>query len=89
MPGNAGDQVRRAQPRVGGKDARESLRKSQWLWRKSSENLNEDEAARLAKITGKELCTAKAYQMRLVLHDIYRRPTAAVAQKRFKIRLRP
>ena len=79
------DQVRRAESRVGGQDARESLHKSQWLWRKNPENLNEEEAARLAKIKEKNLCTAKAYQMRLVLQDIYRSPTAGEAQKRFKI----
>ncbi len=79
------DQVRRAESQVGGQEARESLRKSQWLWRKNPENLNEEEAARLAKIEEKNLCTSKAYQMRLVLQDIYRSPTAGEAQKRFKI----
>jgi transposase len=39
----------------------------------------------LAKINEKNLCTGKAYQMRLVLQDIYRSPNAGVAQKRFKV----
>jgi transposase len=79
------DQVRQAEARVGGADVRQSLRKSQWLWRKNPENLNEKEQARLAKIQEKNLCTGKAYQMRLVLQDIYRSPNAGVAQKRFKV----
>jgi transposase len=79
------DQVRQAEARVGGAEVRNSLGKSQWLWRKNPENLNEKEQARLAKIQEKNLCTGKAYQMRLVLQDIYRSPNAGVAQKRFKV----
>jgi len=79
------DQVRRAEFRLGGKDVRESLRQSQWLWRKNPENLDQDEQSRLAKIKEKNLCTGKAYQMRMVLQDIYRSPNATVAQKRFKV----
>jgi len=78
------DQVRRAEVRVGGQGVWESLHKSQWLWRKNPENLSEEEQARLAKITEKNLCTGKAYQMRLVLQDIYRSPDALVAGKRFR-----
>ena len=79
------DQVRQAEARVGGAEVRNSLGKSQWLWRKNPENLNENEQARLAQIQDKNLCTGKAYQMRLVLQDIYRSPNAGVAQKRFKV----
>jgi transposase len=79
------DQVRRAEFSVGGNDVRESLRQSQWLWRKNPENLDRDEQSRLAKIKEKNLCTGKAYQMRLVLQDIYRSSNATVAQKRFKV----
>jgi transposase len=79
------DQVRRAELSVGGKEVRESLHKSQWLWRKNPENLNQEQQARLAKIKEKNLCTGKAYQMRLVLQDIYRSPNATVAQKRLKV----
>ena len=79
------DQVRQAEARVGGAEVRNSLGKSQWLWRKNPENLNEKEQARLAKIQEKNLCTGKAYQMRLVLQVIYRSPNAGVAQKRFKV----
>jgi len=79
------DKVRRAEVRLGGKGIWEALYKSQWLWRKNPENLTAEEQQRLAKIEDKNLGTAKAYQMRLVLQDIYRSPTAATARRRFQI----
>jgi transposase len=79
------DQGRPAVARVGSADVRNSLRQSQWLWRKNPENLNENEQVRLAKIKEKNLCPGKAYQMRLVLQDIYRSPNSGVAQKRFQV----
>lgn len=79
------DQVRRSEVRLGGAGVRESLRRSQWLWRKNPENLSPEEQARLARIQKKNLYTAKAYQMRLVLQDIYRSPSASVAKRRFEI----
>ena len=65
-----------------------ALHKSQWLWRKNPENLTEQEAARLAGIDQKSLRTAKAYQMRLVLQDIYQSPTATMARHRFRVWIR-
>lgn len=62
----AGDQVRRAEVRLGGPGVWDALHKSQWLWRKNPENLTEQEAARRAGIDQKSLRTAKASQMRLV-----------------------
>ncbi len=79
------DQVRRAEVRLGGPGVWDALHKSQWLWRKNPENLTEKEAARLAGIDQKSLRTAKAYQMRLVLPDIYTSPTATVARHRFGV----
>jgi len=79
------DQVRRAELRLGGKGVWESLNKSQWLWRKNPENLSAEEQDRLGKIKEKNLCTAKAYQMFLVLQAIDKSPTATVAQRRFKV----
>lgn len=78
------DKVRRAEVRLGGQGVWEALYKSQWLWRKNPENLTDKEKARMAGIQGKNLCTAKAYQMRLVLQDIYRSENAGVARHRFK-----
>jgi transposase len=83
--GEAVDQVRRAEVRLGGQGVWEALYKSQWLWRKNPENLTDKEQARLAAIQGKNLCTAKAYQMRLVLQDIYRSAEATTARHRFKV----
>ena len=63
----------------------EALHKSRWLWRKNPENLSQAEQTRLAGIDQKSLRTAKAYQMRLVLQDIYRSPTAREARHRFGV----
>lgn len=79
------DKVRRAEVRLGGQGVWEALHKSQWLWRKNPENLSQLEQERLAKIRDKNLCTAKAYQMRLVLQDIYRSAHEATARHRFKV----
>lgn len=79
------DEVRRAEVRLGAAGVWEALRRSQWLWRKNPENLTEAEQARLAKLQPKNLRTAKAYQMRLVLQDIYRSASATVARRRFRV----
>lgn len=79
------DKVRRAEVRLGGQGVWDALYKSQWLWRKNPANLTAEEQQRLAKIEGKNLRTAKAYQMRLVLQDIYRSPTVATARRRFQV----
>jgi len=65
-----------------------ALHKSQWLWRKNPENLTPKEQARRAQIEHKNLATAKAYQMRLVLQDIYRSADVTTARGRFKVWLR-
>ena len=82
--GEAVDKVRRAEIRLGGQGVWEALKKSQWLWRKNPENLSDREQKRLGKIKDKNLGTAKAYQMRLVLQDIYRSADATTARQRFK-----
>ncbi len=79
------DEVRRAEVRLGGAGVWEALRRSQWLWRKNPEHLTESEQARLAQIEQKNLRTAKAYQMRLVLQDIYRSASTAMARRRFRV----
>jgi transposase len=79
------DKVRRAEFRLGGREVLAALRQSQWLWRKNPENLTEQERARLDKIKDKNLGTAKAYQMRLVLQDIYRSAHAGIAQHRLRV----
>ena len=83
--GQAVDKVRRAEVRLGGQGVWEALHKSQWLWRKNPENLTASEHERLAKIKDKNLGTAKAYQMRLVLQDIYRSADVGTARHRFRV----
>jgi transposase len=82
------DQVRRAEIRTGGQGVWEALQKTTWLWRKNPENLTEHEQKHLAKIEHKNLATAKAYQMRMVLQDIYRSPDAMTARRRFAVWVR-
>lgn len=79
------DAVRRAELRWGGKAVWKDLHHSQWLWRKNPENLKPQQQERLAAIQNKNLATAKAYQMRLVLQDIYTSSTATIAKKRFQV----
>lgn len=83
--GEAVNQVRRAEVRFGGKGVWDALHKTQWIWRKNPENLRDDERERLTKIKDKNLGTAKAYQIRLVLQDIYRSANAATARHRFRV----
>lgn len=83
--GQAVDKVRRAESRLCGYETREALHKSQWLWRKNPGNLSSEEQERLGKIQKKNLWTAKAYQMRLVLQDIYQTPTGTQAKHRLKV----
>jgi transposase len=79
------DKVRQSEVRIGGQGVWDALFKSQWLWRKNPANLTDKEQERMAKIKDKNLCTAKAYQMRLVLQDIYQLPEVATAKRRFQV----
>jgi transposase len=79
------EKVRRAEIRAGGNGIWEALHKSQWIWRKNPENLTEKQQAHLSRIKDKNLATAKAYQMRLVLQDIYRSADAQTARQRFRV----
>lgn len=79
------EMIRRREIRSGRAGVLGYLRKSQWLWRKNPENHNPEEKARWAQIQDKNLETAKAYQMRLVLQDIYRSPNATMARRRFVV----
>jgi transposase len=79
------DRVRKTELRLGDGNVWRALYKSQWLWRKKSEQLGRAEQKRLNQIRDKNLGTAKAYQIRLVLQDIYRSANATVARHRFKV----
>jgi transposase len=52
-------------------EKRRQLHKSQWIFRKNPQNHTERETARLDQMDWKHLLTATAYQMRLILQDIY------------------
>ncbi len=80
---HAVDKARRAEIGFGTSGLRRSLRRSQWLWRKNPENLTPAEQARLEQLDQQNLCTAKAYQMRLCLQDIYRLERVPEARHRF------
>lgn len=78
------DQVRRREVRTV-KGVWEALHKTQWIWRKNPENLTPEQKERLGQIENKNLATAKAYQMRLVLQEIYQSDDANKARRRFKV----
>jgi transposase len=79
------DHVKRAEIRLAGNGVWHSLKNTQWLWRKNPENLNSQERERLAELQNKKLHTAKAYQMRLLLQEIYRSPHALTARRGLKV----
>ena len=57
------------------------LAKSQWIFRKNPETHTERERERLGQMDWKHLMTVLAYQMRLILQDIYKRTDAKQARK--------
>lgn len=64
-------------------DSKEQLEKTQWIWRKNPENWTEKEQGRWTDLKGQHLATALAYQMRLVLQDIYKDGCVERARRRF------
>src|SRR5436190_5600103 len=66
------DRTRKAESSQVGSPAPQALRKTMWIWRKNPENLTEKEKSRLAELNCENLWTAKAYQMRLNLQEIYK-----------------
>jgi transposase len=65
------EDVRRAEMRLGLYEAREALKQTGWMLRKNPENHSEREQRQRQRLERQNLVTAKAYQMRLVLQDIY------------------
>jgi transposase len=57
------------------------LAKSQWIFRKNPEAHTEGELERIGQMDLKHLMTVLAYQMRLILQDIYKAPSASQARK--------
>jgi transposase len=80
------DSVRRAEMRLSGRivsePLKEMLKESRWIWLKNPENLTEKQRAKYQSLEGRNLATAKAYQMRLTLQDIYKIPHQILAKKK-------
>ena len=69
--GKAVDEVRRREHRSLLRKGDKSLQERMWLFRNNPQNLADDQTAHLNNIKEANLITAKAYQMRLTLQDIY------------------
>ena len=81
---HAVDLVRRTEVRKGDSATRAALVKSRWLWLKNPENLTDYEEERLGRIDQEMLVTAKAYQMRMALQNIYNARLKTRAEIRMK-----
>ena len=69
--GKAVDEVRRREHQSLSRKGDKSLKESMWLFRKNPENLDDEQTAHLDELKKANLITAKAYQMRLNLQEIY------------------
>jgi hypothetical protein len=79
---DAVDQTRRVESRMGMWPARNGLKESRWIWLKNPENLTVKQKRKLQQIDRLNLATAKAYQMRLSLQDIYQLPDRGLAKRK-------
>ena len=79
---DAVDDVRRQEMRFGGWATRNDLKETRWIWLKNAENLSDKQKAKQQRLEDKNLLTAKAYQMRLTLQDIYQIPHAGPAKRK-------
>jgi transposase len=77
------EEVRRLESR-GDPQAREQLAKTQWIWRKNPENWTEKEGRRWEQLGVEHLATGLAFQMRLVLQDIYQGEQPSQVWQRFQ-----
>ena len=78
------DSVRRREMSLGGWEARKQLKETRWVWLKNPQNLTVKEQKRLNRVDQQNRCTAKAYQMRLTLQDIYRLHEFSVARRKLR-----
>jgi len=76
------DAVRRCEMRLGKAAARDTLKETRWIWLKNPENLTDKQKVKYRKIDHQNLATAKAYQMRLTLQDIYDIPHRGLAKRK-------
>lgn len=80
---DAVDLVRKNEIRRGDSHSRNQLKNTRWFWLKNPENLTEKQQECFQRIDQENLYTAKAYQMKLTLQDIYKIPHASLAKKKF------
>jgi transposase len=78
------EDVRRLEAQSG-EGKRRQLAKSQWIFRKNEENHTEKELTRLEQMDWEHLMTVTAYQMRLILQDLYELRSVREARKDFRI----
>jgi transposase len=77
------DHVRKTESNWGSDQARQDLQNTLWLFRKNPESLSESQRLRMENLRTKNLWTAKAYQMRLALQQIYAEPHEGKAREAF------
>lgn len=77
------DEVRRVESRLN-PERQAVLAKSRWLWRKNPENWTAKEAQRWESLAGERCATGLAYEMRLVLQDVYRSHCPVQARQKFE-----
>jgi transposase len=87
LANDAVDQVRRLESKCNEQRTKE-MKKSRYIWLKNPENLSEKQQEKLQSLNKLNLQTAKAYQMRLNLQEIYRLPDSFRAHQRLKAWIR-
>lgn len=87
LANEAVDAVRRAEMKRLPEDA-SVMKSSRYIWLKNPENLSDKQQASLDNLTQLNLQTARAYQMRLNLQEIYRTPDSLRAHRRLKAGVR-
>lgn len=76
------DETRRAESRQNA-ESREHLKESRWIWLKNPESLTDKQKLKHKSLEKENLATARAYQMRLNLSEIYNIPHRTLAKRRF------
>lgn len=76
---DAVDRVRRAEQKT-----TPALKKTRYIWLKNQENLSADQRDTLGGLAGRNLKTARAYQIRLTFQELYDQPAREAAERFFK-----
>lgn len=78
------DEVRRVESRLGPAASRDALKKTAWMLRKNPGKHTEKEQKQRQRLESQHLLTAKAYQMRLSLQDLYQLDFEAKAKRKLQ-----